>query len=157
MPKFAEILASLAIVERRGEQTSLPTEGPELKQIDQVSIRSHLEREIESFEKSKAAIKQELKLSGEVCVNPHMDSLDCAKDECDLKSRIRIHNHATANIAEHRQAIRRMASGTYGFCAVCGSEIESRRLKARPASELCVICQGYRERNFAPVRNGLSA
>ncbi len=119
-------------------------------------IYSRLKREIAGLEQSTAAIKQELKLSGEACANPLMDALDSAKDECDLKSRIRVHNHATARIAELRHALRRVASGNFGFCANCGGEIDLRRLEVRPASELCVSCQIEREM-LAPVRNGMAA
>src|SRR5580700_5009488 len=102
--------------------------------MDKESLRTHLEREIAILEESTAAIKQELKLSGEASANPLMDAFDSAKDECDLKSRIRVHNHATASIAELRRALMRVASGNFGHCASCGYEIDARRLEARPAS-----------------------
>ena len=127
-----------------------------MNKIEKEYFRTHLERDIASLEESTAAIKEELKLSGESCANPLMDALDSAKDECDLKSRIRVHNHATANISELRHALRRVASGNFGFCAACGGAIEPGRLEVRPASELCVICQEDRERNFAP-RNRMAA
>lgn len=39
------------------------------------------------------------------------------------------------------RALERIAEGTYGVCAVCGSEIPAARLEARPESTLCVACK----------------
>lgn len=37
-------------------------------------------------------------------------------------------------------ALRRIASGEYGECFVCGEEIDARRLSVDPASTRCVAC-----------------
>lgn len=38
-------------------------------------------------------------------------------------------------------ALQRIETGTYGTCAACGQEIETRRLDALPAAEHCLRCQ----------------
>jgi DnaK suppressor protein len=37
-------------------------------------------------------------------------------------------------------ALRRIASGDYGFCFVCGEEIDARRLAADPTITRCLAC-----------------
>ena len=43
------------------------------------------------------------------------------------------------------QALQRLADGTYGACAQCGSEIAEARLKAVPFATLCRACQEAQE------------
>jgi RNA polymerase-binding transcription factor DksA len=44
-----------------------------------------------------------------------------------------------------REAMERMAEGTYGLCAECGRAIAPERLAARPQATLCIDCQRERE------------
>jgi RNA polymerase-binding protein DksA len=46
-----------------------------------------------------------------------------------------------AVLAEVEGALARLASGTYGECADCGTEIPYARLAAYPAATRCVSCQ----------------
>lgn len=39
-------------------------------------------------------------------------------------------------------ALRRMASGDFGYCFVCGEAIDIRRLEANPTNTRCVGCAG---------------
>ncbi|MGT2426314.1 TraR/DksA family transcriptional regulator [Amnibacterium kyonggiense] len=41
-------------------------------------------------------------------------------------------------LAEVDAALRRVADGTYGFCAVCGDPIAAARLEARPTTDRCI-------------------
>ena len=43
-------------------------------------------------------------------------------------------------------ALARIQQGTYGICAGCGDEINSRRLEAVPWSQYCLRCQTASER-----------
>lgn len=43
----------------------------------------------------------------------------------------------------------RLADGSYGVCADCGSDIEFARLKAEPGAERCLGCQARHEKMFA--------
>jgi RNA polymerase-binding protein DksA len=45
----------------------------------------------------------------------------------------------------------RMADGSYGICANCGSEIGFERLRANPAAVRCVECQRVHEKTYASV------
>ena len=43
----------------------------------------------------------------------------------------------------------RIAGGSYGICADCGSDIGVERLRAELAALRCVVCQRQHERTFA--------
>ncbi|HSH41030.1 MAG TPA: TraR/DksA family transcriptional regulator [Arenicellales bacterium] len=45
-----------------------------------------------------------------------------------------------------RQALARMDSGEYPYCAECGEEINRARLESLPYTQLCVKCAQKRER-----------
>jgi RNA polymerase-binding protein DksA len=55
-----------------------------------------------------------------------------------------------AELADIERAMRRLEDGTYGTCEVCGREIGEDRLRALPATRLCVEHQAAAERQ---VRN----
>jgi DnaK suppressor protein len=44
-----------------------------------------------------------------------------------------------------RQALERLVRGTFGECAECGNDIESKRLEAIPWTRYCLKCQEVRE------------
>jgi len=48
--------------------------------------------------------------------------------------------HARRELAELDAAQARMAGGTYGRCAACGSPIPGERMAARPTAATCVGC-----------------
>ena len=43
-------------------------------------------------------------------------------------------------LAELAEAQQRLAAGTYGICELCGREIPTERMIARPEARLCVPC-----------------
>jgi DnaK suppressor protein len=43
-------------------------------------------------------------------------------------------------------ALRRLASGTYGICVDCGAAVPEGRLEAKPEAARCVPCQARRDR-----------
>jgi RNA polymerase-binding transcription factor DksA len=46
-------------------------------------------------------------------------------------------------------AMGRLAAGTYGRCADCGTDIPVARLRAQPAALRCVACQDVHEKTYA--------
>ena len=65
-------------------------------------------------------------------------SLDQARDVALLEQTER----ALSELAEARQ---RLASGTYGVCEICGQQIPTARMLARPETRSCVVCAEARE------------
>ncbi len=45
-------------------------------------------------------------------------------------------------IRQIRDALRRIAEGSYGVCANCGEPINPKRLKALPTATRCISCAG---------------
>lgn len=49
---------------------------------------------------------------------------------------------ARRQLVEIEAARHRLASGSYGTCEVCGTDIAAPRLEARPAARTCLRCAG---------------
>ena len=64
-------------------------------------------------------------------------SLDQARDVALLEQTER----TLSELADARQ---RLASGTYGVCEICGQQIPTARMLARPETRSCVVCAGAR-------------
>ena len=45
-------------------------------------------------------------------------------------------------------ALKRISAGSFGVCAACGEEIQSRRLEALPWTQFCLQCQGELEQEI---------
>ena len=48
--------------------------------------------------------------------------------------------HVEQRLRQLARAEQRLAAGTYGVCEVCGQEISTERLLARPETQRCVAC-----------------
>lgn len=46
----------------------------------------------------------------------------------------------TREIASVKRALERIEKGEYGVCAICGDDINPKRLEARPEASLCITC-----------------
>jgi len=51
-----------------------------------------------------------------------------------------------AELAQINRALKHIEDGTYGLCAVCGQEIDERRLAALPHSDRCIRCAEFAAR-----------
>lgn len=69
----------------------------------------------------------------------HMaDDATAAFDQATVVSLRRNHSRMLADV---ENALQRMEDGTYGRCERCSAEIDFARLKALPATTLCMSCQ----------------
>jgi RNA polymerase-binding transcription factor DksA len=57
-------------------------------------------------------------------------------------SQVAAHEGLHDTLAQLRRAEASLAEGTYGVCEVCGEDIASGRLEARPFATRCVRCAG---------------
>ena len=64
-------------------------------------------------------------------------SLDQARDVALLEQTER-------TLSELAEAQQRLASGTYGVCEICGQQIPTARMLARPETRSCVVCAAAR-------------
>lgn len=51
-----------------------------------------------------------------------------------------LEDSAMAEVAEIRKALERIEDGTYGICATCGEDINTKRLQALPYATQCINC-----------------
>ena len=61
-------------------------------------------------------------------------------DDCDVATQLILVERAEDRIREIDEALERVADGTYGFCAGCGSTIPLERLRALPTTPECIEC-----------------
>lgn len=97
-------------------------------------VRRHLERRLHQLTSRIGAIERDLRQkrsadSGERATERENDEVLERLDESSL-----------AEVRELREALFRMANGTYGVCATCGGAIGETRLKAVPSATTCLSC-----------------
>ena len=76
---------------------------------------------------------------------PFPDPTDRATLETDRNFTLRIRDRERKLISKIREALDRIDAGTYGYCDLCGGEINEKRLKARPVTTMCIACKSSAE------------
>ena len=74
------------------------------------------------------------------------DVADRASEETDRALELRTRDRQRKVVAKIEQALRRIESGTYGFCEETGEPISLKRLDARPIATLSLEAQERHER-----------
>ncbi|WP_229070910.1 TraR/DksA C4-type zinc finger protein [Actinoplanes sp. DH11] len=73
------------------------------------------------------------------CAFPNPDRAgESERDEDLVRVRMAAVRHAVEDI---QAALRRIESGTYGMCQQCGCIIAADRIRARPTTRWCTVCQ----------------
>jgi len=83
----------------------------------------------------------------------HPDLVDRASSESDKALELRTRDRQRKLISKIDAAIRRIDSGTYGYCEDTGEPIGLRRLQARPTATLSLEAQERHERKERTVRD----
>jgi DnaK suppressor protein len=73
--------------------------------------------------------------------NTFPDPTDRANLETDRNFLLRLRDRERKLILKIKEALARIADGTFGICEECGEEISEERLKARPVTTLCIECK----------------
>ena len=73
------------------------------------------------------------------------DEIDLSSTELETSMRMRLRTREALFLKKINEALRRIANGTFGQCIECSSDIELRRLEARPTASLCVSCKEDQE------------
>jgi len=96
--------------------------------------------------------KRELLYSGKLLNEDFQLKSDDLPDESDLTStegetsmRMRLRNREALLLKKIDEALQRIREGCFGKCSSCWSEIDLRRLEARPTASLCVDCKENQE------------
>ena len=73
------------------------------------------------------------------------DPTDRASMESNRNSMLRMRDRERKLIFKIQEALERLEAGEYGICEVCGEEIGTARLQARPVTTLCIQCKSDQE------------
>jgi RNA polymerase-binding transcription factor len=87
-------------------------------------------------------------LGGDIHVDPDdfPDEMDIASSEVSLQFAGRLREREQGLLAKIDAALKKIESGEYGECVMCGEPIGVARLKARPVAELCIECKSEQEK-----------
>ena len=117
------------------------------------------EARLEHFKSLLVSERQKILANAAETMRTEMElSADDMPDESDLASAVyeqnmalRLRGRETRLLNKISTALRRINEGEFGDCEVCGDEIASKRLEARPVTTMCIACkeeQERRERSF---------
>lgn len=116
------------------------------------TMDERFEREMEEIAAVAARARDER--AQEQLAGRPADQLDAALAEMALAADYAVIRQDVQDVRDIIAARRRLASGEYGICGVCGKDIAYRRLQAYPTAKRCIDCQRLYERQKA-VRDGL--
>ncbi|MBN1828188.1 MAG: RNA polymerase-binding protein DksA [Deltaproteobacteria bacterium] len=74
------------------------------------------------------------------------DLSDRASLESDRNFELRIRDRERKLIAKMREALQRIEDGTFGICEICGKDVSTKRLMARPVTTFCIECKTDQEK-----------
>jgi RNA polymerase-binding protein DksA len=97
--------------------------------------RGELEEQLTTIEDQAFAATQS-DLSGDVGVDA--ESADAGTATFEREKELSIEQNVRDLIAKIDRALKRIETGTFGICEVCGKPIEKARLKALPYADLCI-------------------
>ena len=73
------------------------------------------------------------------------DMGDQATAETDRNFMLRLRDRERMLLKKIEEAIENINNNTYGICDSCGSQIGTKRLEARPVTDLCIECKTRQE------------
>jgi len=105
----------------------------EIEQIRQklLGLRSELQELEETFQETSAPVELDQARVGRLS---RMDAMQA--QQMALEAARRRQNQ----LLKVEGALRRIESGDYGYCFVCGDEIDVRRLSIDPTNTRCMVC-----------------
>ncbi|MEE8320530.1 MAG: TraR/DksA C4-type zinc finger protein [Gammaproteobacteria bacterium] len=105
----------------------------EIEQVRQklLRLRSELQELEETFKETSEPVELDQSRVGRLS---RMDAMQI--QQMALETARRRQNQ----LLKIKGALRRIESGEYGYCFVCGEEIDVRRLSADPTNTRCMVC-----------------
>jgi DnaK suppressor protein len=108
----------------------------------------------------RRALENKLLEIGNGSSNREALAIETSPDELDRIQNANDRDYAMGNLertssrlGEVRDALRRVASGTFGICAGCEENINLKRLAAVPWASFCIACQEAADREKTPERD----
>lgn len=104
-----------------------------IPEINVSEIRQNLEKELDRLLAKSDTQRQR------TGTNPDRD--DLAHNYIAQERRLALQDVAETQVAQIKEALRRIDEGIYGTCANCAQAIKPERLEIIPYATLCVDCQ----------------
>ena len=109
-----------------------------LKKAEISTLKLLLENEKERILSSSTEKKAEYLKSID---DKNKDDVDSANDNILLSTDMRFSNREMLFLKKINSALSRIETEEFGMCEDCGAPISYVRLKARPTSEMCIVCK----------------
>lgn len=74
------------------------------------------------------------------------DEVDQASTETGQQLQLRLRDRENVLLKKIGKALAKIEDGTYGVCEICEDPINTKRLEARPVTDLCIRCKEEQER-----------
>lgn len=113
-----------------------------LSKQDLTSLKAKLRAEEDRI----VASFQEKKSENVVAADDTKDEIDSANENILVNTNVRFFNRELLYLKKIRKALKKFDAEEYGICEECSDEIALQRLKARPTSEMCIVCKEESER-----------
>lgn len=82
----------------------------------------------------------------EIAIENTSEALDQVQNAADRALAIRQLELSSTRLRELKEALERIADGSYGTCLRCDAEISPKRLQALPWAAYCLACQDIADR-----------
>lgn len=136
------------VKQTRQSEKSKPIKKTQKTTSKPLSLR---EKKIQEIRKKLLAQKKSLLLGAIEALNElpgqtvFPDLGDQATAEMDRNFMLRLRGRERKLLKKIDEAIERIKHNTFGICDRCGSEIDIRRLEARPVTTMCIDCKTLQE------------
>ena len=127
----SRIRRNLTVISRRSNDMK-PEQFEQLRQ-QLLDLRSELQALEQTSREDTAPVELDQARVGRLSRMDAMQAQEMAQEAARRRQR---------QLVEIDGALRRMASGDFGYCFVCGEAIDVRRLEANPTNTRCVGCVG---------------
>lgn len=114
--------------------------------MDSISLKHYQEKLLNRREEILAGVRHLEKENQELSGKKHLDWLDQAWDENELRLLDRLNEGYLSELRRIETALERISSGKYGLCSACHQPMEKARLEAFPETGFCLECQDLREK-----------
>lgn len=141
-PKIKKIAKTVKTTQTKAVKTT------KTKKVKQLSLR---EKKLQAIKKILIAQKTALLDEAEEALNAlpgqtvFPDLGDQATAETERSFMLRLRGRERRLLKKIENAIERIEQGIFGICEKCGSEIDIRRIEARPVTTLCIECKIQQE------------
>jgi DnaK suppressor protein len=125
--------------------TRTPAHPDHLTAQELSSLRERMQAQLTELVGRDEALRAQLSSVEAATANTFVAGAEGAiSSESDDEAIAMLH-HEQAELVALKDALARMTSGHYGWCAACGEAISAARLEAMPEARLCIQCQDAAE------------